>query len=67
MIANATSELLWLKGLLNELGYLVTTTALHYENIGAIYLSSNSVFHAHTKHIALDYHFIREQVVADFL
>ena len=33
------------------------------DNISSIYLASNPVFHARTKHIEVDYHFIREKVL----
>lgn len=32
------------------------------DNLGATYLSANPVFHARTKHIEVDYHFVRERV-----
>jgi hypothetical protein len=32
------------------------------DNLGALSLSSNLVFHARTKHIEVDYHFIREKI-----
>jgi hypothetical protein len=42
---------------------LPITPTLWYDNIGAIALASNPVFHAHIKHLEIDYHFIQEKVV----
>ena len=32
------------------------------DNLGATYLSANPVFHGRTKHIEIDFHFLRERV-----
>jgi hypothetical protein len=54
---------MWVQTLLNELGVAHPRTAsLWCDNLGAIYLSANLVFHARTKHIEVDYHFVREHV-----
>jgi hypothetical protein len=55
--------LLWIQTLLKELGiFLSTAPILHCDNIGATYLTSNPIFHARTKHIEIDYHFLRDRV-----
>ena len=34
------------------------------DNIGATYLAANPVYHARTKHIEIDYHFVREKIAS---
>lgn len=67
-MANATTEVLWIQILLYELGIEVPRAAkLWCDNIGAKYLSANPLFHARTKHIEVDYHFVRERVARRLL
>jgi hypothetical protein len=63
-LAFATAELRWLRMLFQELDlYLHSPPTLWCDNLGALALASNPVYHARTKHIEVDYHFIREKVV----
>lgn len=63
-MALATAELYWLRMLLQELRVSLSSPPILWcDNVGAIALASNPVFHARTKHIEVDYHFIREKVV----
>jgi histone deacetylase 1/2 len=67
-LANATAEVIWIQTLLAELGVpQPRPTVLWCDNLGATYLSANPVFHARTKHIEVDYHFIRERVAKKLL
>jgi len=46
-----------------NLGHTPTVNPVIYcDNLGVIHLSSNPVFHSRMKHIALAYHFVRENV-----
>jgi hypothetical protein len=54
---------MWIQTLLTELKIAQPSTAsLWCDNLGATYLSANPVFHARTKHIEVDYHFVHERV-----
>jgi transposase InsO family protein len=67
-LANATAEILWVQKLLNELKIPHPPRArLWCDNLGATYLSANPVFHARTKHIEIDFHFVRERVAQKLL
>ncbi|GKA85304.1 putative RNA-directed DNA polymerase [Tanacetum coccineum] len=52
-LADTVAELTWLQALLNELGIRSSSTT---------YLSANPIFHARTKHVDIDYHFVWEKV-----
>jgi histone deacetylase 1/2 len=67
-LANATTKVMWIQTLLMELGVRTPrATKLWCDNLGAKYLSANPVFHARTKHIEVDYHFVRERVAKKLL
>ena len=59
------AELSWTRQILKDLGvYLSMPLMLWCDNLSALALASNPVFHACTKHIEVDYHYIREKVMA---
>ena len=64
-LANGAAEAMWIESLLKELGVLQQRTPILWcDNLGATYLTANPVFHARTKHIEIDFHFVRERVAA---
>ncbi|CAA7018700.1 unnamed protein product [Microthlaspi erraticum] len=67
-VANTASEIRWVCSLLTQLGVTLTHTHVIYcDNVGDTYLCANPVFHSRMKHLALDYHFIRELVQSGVL
>lgn len=67
-LANATTELIWIQSLLNELGvYTHYRPILLCDNLSAIYLTENPIFHARTKHTEIDYYFVCERVSRSYL
>ena len=59
---------MWIQTILTELNIKTPIAArLWCDNIGATYLSANPVFHARTKHVEVDFHFVRERVARKLL
>ncbi|KAJ6733370.1 hypothetical protein OIU74_005177 [Salix koriyanagi] len=62
-LADGTAEVLWLRYLLTDLCVSPSSaTTIWCDNLGATYLSANPIFHARTKHVEVDYHFVRDRV-----
>ncbi|KAI0523201.1 hypothetical protein KFK09_005595 [Dendrobium nobile] len=62
-LSAAASDVLWLRRLALELQLpQPAPTVIHCDNTSAIAIAKNPVFHARTKHIEIDYHFIRQQI-----
>ncbi|RVW21991.1 Retrovirus-related Pol polyprotein from transposon RE2 [Vitis vinifera] len=62
-LALVTAEVYWLRMLLCELEIsLDSLPVIWCDNISALALASNPIFHARSKHIEVDYHFVREKV-----
>ncbi|CAA7051267.1 unnamed protein product [Microthlaspi erraticum] len=67
-VANTSAELRWICSLLTELGISIPSTPVIYcDNVGVTYLCANPIFHSRMKHLALDYHFIRNQITSGVL
>lgn len=64
-ITQAVKEVLWLRTLFTELGasaHASEISKIHTDNQGAIALAKNRGFHARSKHIDIQYHFIRSHI-----
>ena len=63
-LAHAAIEVAWLHSLFSKLGIsLVNTLVIWCDNQGVGVLAANPIFHSRTKHIEVDVHYVREQVL----
>lgn len=63
-MATTTTLLYWLQMLLKDLHlYIKSPPVLWCDDISAHSLASNPMFYPRTKHIKIDYDFVREKVV----
>jgi len=65
--ASTTAKLMWFVHLLKNIGHCVPPLQLYCDNIIAIHMAKNPVFHHRTKHIEIDVHFVRERVASGAL
>lgn len=59
-LAHKTSEVLWIKSIVQELFIPYLPPKLLCGNLSVFMISHNPILHARTKHIELDIHFVRE-------
>ena len=56
----AMKEVIWLQGLLDDLGIDQDLLKINCDSMSAIYLAKNQVYHANMKHINVRFHFVWE-------
>jgi hypothetical protein len=61
---HASKEALWLKRLIGELGWRQSAVEVFCDNQSALKLMRNPQYHARTKHISVQFHFVRELIEA---
>ncbi|KAM3001281.1 hypothetical protein FF2_037593 [Malus domestica] len=62
-LAHTAADLAWVRHILRDLKcVLLQPPVINCDNMSAIALSSNPVFHSRIKHLDTDYHFVREMV-----
>ncbi|KAF2294269.1 hypothetical protein GH714_008741 [Hevea brasiliensis] len=67
-MAHTAAELTWLGYLLQDLQiYPKQPPILYGDNLSALHLTVNPVLHSRSKHVALDYHYVRERVAQGVL
>jgi hypothetical protein len=58
----ACKEAIWMKKLMEELGHKQEKILLYCDSQSALHIARNPAFHSRTKHIDVQYHFVREVV-----
>lgn len=67
-LAHTATEITWVCKVLCDIGFLLSKIlTLWCDNLSAISLASNHVCHARTKHVEIDYHYLRELVLANLI
>ncbi|KAI5318095.1 hypothetical protein L3X38_037803 [Prunus dulcis] len=62
-LAHCAADISWIRQVLCDLHMIVPEAPLlHSDNLSALALSANPIFHSRIKHLDVDFHFIRERV-----
>lgn len=58
----ACKEAIWIQRLMEELGHKQQKISVYCDSQSALHIARNPTFHSRTKHIGVQYHFVREVV-----
>jgi hypothetical protein len=59
---HASKESIWLQILCSGIGLLQQVVRIDFDSQSAIFLAKNPTYHSKTKHIDIQYHFVRDMV-----
>ena len=59
---HASKEVVWLQRLCSEIGFKQQVVRIDCDSQNAIFLAKNLAYHSRTKHIDVQYHFVRDMV-----
>ena len=61
-LSDCSCQLVWMRNLLNEVGFNVPTSHIYGNNLGSLFWGSNPIQEKHSKHIGICYHYIRDLI-----
>ncbi|KAL3499639.1 hypothetical protein ACH5RR_038732 [Cinchona calisaya] len=61
-VTEAIKEALWLRGLFGELSLHHGVTTVYCDSQSAIHLTKDQMYHEKTKHIDMQFHFVRDTI-----
>ncbi|PKU82564.1 putative mitochondrial protein [Dendrobium catenatum] len=63
-LAATAADIIWIRRLCSDFNITLQPTPLYCDNISAMSIATNPIFHARTKHIEIDHHFVRDSIQA---
>ncbi|CAL9013249.1 unnamed protein product [Prunus brigantina] len=62
-LANTAADIAWIRQVMQDVKFFLPNPPVMYcDNLSALALSSNPVYHSRIKHLDIDYHFVGEKV-----
>jgi len=61
-VTHASKEAVWLQRLCSSMGLVQGAIRIYCDSHGAIFLANNPTYHSKTKHIEVQYHFVRDMI-----
>jgi len=64
-LSDCSHQLVWTSNLLSEIGFDIPVSYLYGDNLGSLFWSTNPVQEKRSKHIDIQYHYVRDAIEND--
>jgi len=65
VLSDCSCQLVWISNLLSEIGFDIPVPHLYGNNLGSLFWSINPVQEKRSKHIDIQYHYVRDAIEDD--